>query len=208
MSDAAKADRATAEVLEDLLLQAELDEWREMTEKEQDAKLAAAGYDDARVKARVERGRERAAKSRGGNGKVIQLGGLRARRTWAWGGALAAAAAILLFVAGGKETLQAWLSPGPVPTIPTGRPTPPPEAMATVMKREALRSCEARYFGECADKLDELETISPGSKDDPDVVKTRKWIEDALASRPPGGTRRLDSKTGLAPGERPLQPLH
>jgi hypothetical protein len=122
---------------------------------------------------------------------------------------LAVAAITLLFV-GGRwrfgDQIDAWFSPKPPAPIPTQPPIGPPtheetpKEKADRLRQEAYADLDRWYFDEAWDKLQDAKELDPAGDADPAVQQAYKAIA-AGYPKPPSHM----AKPPVAPRERPLQ---
>jgi hypothetical protein len=187
VSTADKPDPARAwKYVDDLLADEELERLEKMSPEEVDGELRAVGVDPASIPSAEElfakaekRAREAgSAAARGGNGTGAATGSaasakvlpLRRREGIAQYVTLAAAAAVLLFVATRPE------DDGPVSAAN-------PEAI----RARAFEACAAKQWDACEEALDEAERIDRQGEDDARVREAREAIAQARESRADGG---------------------
>ena len=161
------------EALMELLVVQDLEDLAAMPEAEREAEMAALGHHRARTHAAITAALREAgieppaglapakAAGAGGESKVVDLAAARARRSAPPRTVLllAAAAAVAVIGKGAVDRGTSW-QPLAL-SYPTHVPGPTAHQLADVVRRDALRLCAKRYYGECLDKLDEAKAIDP-----------------------------------------------
>ncbi len=202
--------------LEDLVDEQELLDIAKRPREEVHAELVAAGIDPARVRARLEQAMREVGMSPlavvpatvgAGAGNVASLDAARARKGGNSRWLALAFAAALLAVLGWRSRAEivAYFTPAPTPSTPTPVPSAPPETpqqIAATIRQEAFTACAQGYYPLCRDKLDEAAVIDAVGEDTPEVSAARQQIETG------GSDAGTFVKDRVAPGQRPLQPLH
>jgi hypothetical protein len=169
------------EALEDMAAQDELDRVLSLSEKELDAELAEAGFDPERVRAK---GEEVAAKILGRASADVAAPARRPGRapwfTLASAAALAAAAAVALFVGPTPDGHRVASPPGP---------TPAEVKQAAELSRKGLDECASRAWRACLEDLRAAQGLDPSWKDDPRVTAAIARARSALPNADAGPPR-------------------